>query len=63
MGLDPVPDLDKEGSQANPVVRPLLIPHLHDWRKMGACLINFNKGKYDEECLKFYNILKWSATV
>ena len=27
------------------------------------CLINFNKGKDDEGCLKFYNILKWSATV
>jgi hypothetical protein len=50
-----VPDLDKE--------RPLPIPHLHDWRKMGVCLINFNKGKDDEGCLKFCNILKWSATV
>jgi hypothetical protein len=44
-------------------VRLLPIPHLHDWRKMEACLINFNKGKDDEECLKFFNILKWSATV
>jgi hypothetical protein len=24
-------------------VRPLPIPQLHDWRKMGLCLINFNK--------------------
>jgi hypothetical protein len=31
--------------------------------KMEACLINFNKGKADEGCLKLYNILKWSATV
>jgi len=22
-----------------------------------------NEGEYDEGCLKFYNILKWSATV
>jgi hypothetical protein len=57
-----VPDLDKERPYANPLVRPLLIPHLH-WRKMEACLINFNKGKDDEGCLQFYNILKWSATV
>jgi hypothetical protein len=39
------------------------IPHLHDWRKMEVCLNNFNKGKDDEGCLKFCNILKWSATV
>ena len=37
-------------------MRPLPIPHLHDWRKMEACLINFNKGKDDEGCLKFCNI-------
>jgi hypothetical protein len=42
-------------------VRPLPIPHLHDWGKMEVCLINFNKGKDDEGCLKFYNILKWSV--
>jgi len=30
---------------------------------MEVCLINFNKGKHDEVYLKFYNILKWSATV
>jgi hypothetical protein len=29
-----VPDLDKERPYANPLVRPLLIHHLHDWRKM-----------------------------
>jgi hypothetical protein len=29
-----VPDLDKERTYANPLVRPLPIPHLHDWRKM-----------------------------
>jgi hypothetical protein len=40
-----VPDLDKERPWANPLVRPLPIPHLHDWRKMEVCLINFNKGK------------------
>jgi hypothetical protein len=28
-----------------------------------VCLINFNKGEDDEGCLKFCNILKWSATV
>ena len=26
-------------------------------------LINFNKGEDDEGCLKFCNILKWSANV
>jgi hypothetical protein len=41
-------------------VKPLSIPHLHDWRKMGVCLINFNNGKDDEGCLKLYNILKWN---
>jgi hypothetical protein len=30
---------------------------------MEACLINFNKDDDDEVCLKFCNILKWSATV
>jgi len=59
----PVPDLDKERPEANPLVRPLPIPYLRDWRKMQVCLINFNKGKDDEGCLKFCNILKWSATV
>jgi hypothetical protein len=33
-------------------VRPLPISHLHDWRKMEVCLINFNKGKDDEGYLK-----------
>jgi hypothetical protein len=41
----------------------LPIPHLHNWRKMGIYLINFNKGEDDEGCLKFCNILKWNATV
>ena len=58
-----VPDIDKERPQANPLVRPLPIPHLHNWRNMEVCLINFNKGEDDEGCLKFCNILKWSATV
>jgi hypothetical protein len=31
-----------------PLGRPLPIPHLHDWRKMEVCLINFNKGEDDE---------------
>jgi hypothetical protein len=31
-----------------PLVRPFLIPHLHDWRKMEVCLINLNKGEDDE---------------
>jgi hypothetical protein len=30
---------------------------------MEVCLINFNKGKDDEKCLKFCSILKWGATV
>jgi len=30
---------------------------------MEECLINFNKGKDEEGCLTFCNILKWSATV
>jgi hypothetical protein len=58
-----VPDLDKERPYANPLVRPLPIFHLHDWRKIKVCLINFNKGEDDEECLKFCNNLEWSATV
>ena len=58
-----MPDLDIEKPQVIPLVRPLTISHLHDWKKMGVCLINFNKGEDDEVCLKFYNILKWSATV
>jgi hypothetical protein len=44
-------------------VRPLLIPHLHDRRKMEVGLINFIKEKDDEGCLKCCSILKWSATV
>jgi hypothetical protein len=52
--------------KTNPLARPLPIPHLHDWRKMEVCLINFNKGEDhedDEVCLKFCSILKWSATL
>ena len=45
-----VPDLDKERPQAIPLVRPLPIPHLHDWRKM------FNKGEVDKGCLKFCKV-------
>jgi hypothetical protein len=30
---------------------------------MEECLINFNKGGDGEGCLKFCNILKWSAIV
>jgi hypothetical protein len=58
-----VPDLEKERPYASPLMRPLPIPHLHDWRKMEVCLINFNKSEDDEGCLKICNILKWSATV
>jgi len=58
-----VPDLDKERPYAIPLMRPLPIPHLHDWRKMEVCLIDFSKGEDDEGCLKICNILKWSATV
>jgi hypothetical protein len=58
-----VPDLDKEMPYAIPLVRLLTISHLHDWRKMGVYLINFNKGEDDEGCLIFCNILKWSAAV
>jgi hypothetical protein len=35
-------------------VRPLPIPHLHDWRKMEV-YFDFNKGKDYEGCLKFCN--------
>ena len=48
MYMHTVPDLDKERHYANPLMRPLPIPHLHDWRKMEVCLININKGKDDE---------------
>jgi hypothetical protein len=61
-----VPDLDKDRPYSiPPLVRPLQIPHqhLHDWGKIQVCLIKFNKGENDEGCLKFCNILKWSATV
>ena len=32
----------------SPTCEAFLIPHLHDWRKMEVCLINFNKGEDDE---------------
>ena len=52
-----VPYVDKERPYVIPLVRSLPIPHLQDWRKMEVevCLINFNKGKDDEGCLKFCN--------
>ena len=59
----PVRKLDKGRPYAIVRVRPLPIPSFHDWRKMEVCLINFNKGEDDVWCLKFCNILKWSATV
>jgi hypothetical protein len=37
-------------------VRPLLIPHLHDWRKMEVCLIDFNKAKI----IGVFEILQYS---
>jgi hypothetical protein len=40
-----------------PLVRPLTIPHLHNWRKMELYLINFNKGKDDGGVFK---ILQYS---
>jgi hypothetical protein len=43
-----VPDLDKERPYDIPLVRPLLILHLHDCRKMEVCLTNLNKGENDE---------------
>jgi hypothetical protein len=43
-----VSDLDKERPYAIPLVRPLPIPHLHDWRKMEVCL-NTN---VDNKCVK-----------
>jgi hypothetical protein len=43
-----VPYLDKERPYAITLVRPLQIPHLHDWRKMEVCLVNFNKREDDE---------------
>jgi hypothetical protein len=36
---------------------PLPIFHLHDWRKMEVCLVNFNKGEDDE---RWFEILKYS---
>ena len=39
----PVPNSDRERAYAIPCVRPLPISHLHDWRKMEGCLINFSK--------------------
>ena len=42
-------------------MRPLPIPNLHDWRKMEVCLINFNKGKDDEGCLKFCTAIFWNG--
>jgi hypothetical protein len=59
---DAVPDLDKVRPYAIPLVMPLLIPHLHEWRQE-VCLINFNKGEDNEGYLKFCTTLKWSATV
>jgi hypothetical protein len=56
-------DLDKERPYDITLVRSLLIPHLYHWRKMEVFLINFNKGKDYEGCLKFCNIMEWSATV
>jgi hypothetical protein len=43
-------------------VRPLPIPHLHDWRKMEVCLINFNKGE-DNEGFKIlqYSEMEWNC--
>ena len=58
-----MPGLDKGRPQAIPLARSLLIRHLHGWRKMGVCLINLNKDKDDNVCLKCCNLLKWSATV
>jgi hypothetical protein len=48
----PIGSLFEERPLAIPLVRPLPISHLHDWRKMEVCLINFNKGKDDEGYLK-----------
>jgi hypothetical protein len=39
-------------------VRPLPIPHLHNWRKMEVCLISLNKGEDDEG---FFKILQYSG--
>ena len=44
-------------------VRPLSIPHLHDWRKMEVWLINFNKGEDDEGVFIILQYSEWSATV
>ena len=30
----------------SPLVRPFLIPHLHDWSKMEVCLINCTTGDW-----------------
>jgi hypothetical protein len=59
-----VPDLDKERPYDIPLVRPPpnSPPSLPE-EDESVFLINFNKGEDDEGCLKFGNILKWSATV
>jgi hypothetical protein len=41
------------------VTKKEFIPHLHDWRKIEVCLINFKKVEDDERCLRFsYNTHK-----
>jgi hypothetical protein len=55
-----VPDLDKERPyDIPPPNSPPSLPEEDE----SVFLINFNKGEDDEGCLKFCNILKWSATV
>jgi hypothetical protein len=58
ISLKAVLDLNKERAYVIPLVRPITIPHLHDWRKMEVSLIIFNTGEDDKGCLKFCNILK-----
>jgi hypothetical protein len=58
ISLKAVLDLNKERAYVIPLVRPITILHLHDWRKMEVSLIIFNKGEDDKGCLKFCNILK-----
>ena len=45
-------DLDQGRPYAIPLVRPLPIHHLDDWRKMEVCLIHLNKGEDDEGVFK-----------
>jgi len=56
-----VTDLEKESPQA--ISLGLSHPLPHDYMKIEDCLTNMNKGRDDDGCLQFSNILKYIATV